>query len=353
MAGKLIEFDKAERMLREHAGEKNQDVLKNRRLFVGKATDLVIEEAAFKARLMESVLSKYHDAIGGEKDIVPVEDHTGDFLELPVRTILAWKKDVIPITVDTVSSITHIAGLVKLPKEENSSIAKFAPHIIREINGHWERYNEQGEWEPTEITVPEISEEEAKILEKGGTEAELLKLIMSTSGDDATQEEIMENFNANKILTGIRAELQGMTVFTMLPGKRYAIVPRDWTHTGIAITAGEERYEVRQCITGGFRSILNIDEKEKGNEEAEFMPVVAKTKKEDVAKRVLISHIISRSGLENAITVPLSANNSICITGNSAETLLQSFVNQVDEEKNLTFQEKQNAELFANHLSKL
>lgn len=351
MAGKLIEFDKAERALRESAGQ-NQNVLKNRRLFIGKATDLVIEEAAFKARLAESVIARYTDAIEGERDIVPMEDHTAEFLDIPVRDILTWRRDVVPLTVDSVSGITHVAGLIKLPKEENSTISRFVPHILREVNGHWERYNEYGEWEPTDKTVPEISEEAAKILEKGNTEAELLKLIMMTSEDDATRDEIMESFNANKMLTGIRSDLQGMTVFTMLPGKRYAIVPRDWTHTGIAITAGKERYEVRQCITGEYRNILNIGEKN-NSEETEYMPIVAKTRKEDVVKKVLISHIISRNGLENAITVPLSINNSICITGNNAETLLQSFVNQVDEEKSLTFQEKQNADLFANHLSML
>ena len=353
MGGKLIEFDKAEEMLKKRGEEKKPDIMKSRLSFVDRATDLVIEEASVKQRLAESVITKYNEAIAGERDIEPLQDHLADFMNVPVSTILTSERTTIPIMVDSINGMEHVAGITRLEKKEGSPLARFAAHIVREIEpGTWEKYSGEGKWEVTDSVIPVITKEESEILKKGDAESELLRLLISTSPDGETHEKIMERFEKNKPLAKIRASLQGMTAFTALPDKKIAIVPLDWGHTGIALTTEGDKYEIRQCIAGGYRKEMHIHGSEKSKEKT-LTPVVAKTKRKDVAEKVFLNHIEARKGLEQAITVPLSITKHVCITGNTAEELLSTFLEKINETDGLTTQEKESAETFANCLANL
>ncbi len=358
MSKKLIEFDKAEMLLKEKNKRKEQDTMKNREILMDRILEETIKEASVKARLAEAVITNYKKALNGERDIEPLQDHLAEFMSLPISAILSSNRVSIPILVDNVNGTEYIAGITRTAEDTDTDPTKkegfqYKPLIMRaRKDGTWERQTGDGKWIKSKQIIPEITKEQERILEKNDAEAELMRLMINSAGDMIAQEEITQNFNDIKGLARLRSLLQGMTSFDVLPNKKFAIVPMDYFHTGIAITFTNGKYEIRQCIAGEYRKALDLDSIV-DQSLFEYAPVVATTQKAETAEKIMLTHITLRKGCGSAITIPLSANRQVCATGKTTEEILSSFLEQTKNNRGFTAKEKSNAEMFAVFLAKI
>lgn len=354
MSGKLIEFEKAEKRIRSKAlaNEKEFpliDHLEERLADADRMTERMVQEASFKSHIAEAVIERYRQAIGKKRITEQLQNNLEDFMEMPADTMVHSRRRVIPIMIDDVEGTEYAAGILRT--NEKGKPPEFTPLIVRKRGKQaWERFNDKGKWVPTSAVIPELSEEEMSIMEKNDAGSELMRMIVVGAGDDATHERIMEKYREEYDLKHIKSELQGLVTFTWTRDGRIAVVPLDNGHTGIAVTTSDGDYEIRQFISGHYRSLL-AQNKEIREKIMAHDNVILRTKKVNVVKDILFEHITSRKGYEKAITVPLSAQKSVCITGETTEDLLRSFTQQTQEEE-LTNDEWTSANMFTTLLLK-